>query len=95
MSRYYDIDALAKMASSKADTLMPEGKRAFLSVVKWLELLPAADVAPKSEIAREIFAEIESCLDYIEEQLDEIPDSFLCVKEDISALKMKYSEASK
>ena len=95
MSRYYDMDKLAEMAQAKADTLLPPGNIAFSSVAKWLELLPAADVAPKSEIAREIFAEIESCLDYIEEQLDDIPDSFLCVKEDISALKMKYSEVSK
>ena len=46
----------------------------------------------KTDTAKAIFEEIESCLDYIEEQLDEIPDSFLCVKEDISALKMKYIE---
>lgn len=46
----------------------------------------------KLETAREIFAEIESCLDYIEEQLDDIPDAFLCVKDDIAELKKKYTE---
>ena len=45
------------------------------------------------EMAREIFEEIASCLDYIEEQLDNIPDCFLCVKEDIAELEKKYVEA--
>lgn len=49
----------------------------------------------KAETVREIFAEIESCLDYIEEQLDDIPDSFTCVKEDIATLKKKYTEVAK
>ena len=49
MPRYFDIEKLAEMARAKADTLLPEGKVAFLSVAKWLELLPAADVVPRSE----------------------------------------------
>lgn len=49
MGRYYDIDKLAEMCRAKADTLI-EGKEAFLYVAKWLELLPAADVVPKSEV---------------------------------------------
>lgn len=51
MPRYYDIDKLAEMAQAKADTLI-EGKEAFLYVSKWLELLPAADVVPKSELEK-------------------------------------------
>lgn len=59
MPRYYDIDKLKALIEAKADTLL-ESKEAFLYVSKWLDLLPHEDVAPKSEVAREIFAEIES-----------------------------------
>lgn len=51
MPRYYDIDKLKEMIEAKADTLI-EGKESFLYVAKWLELLPPADVAPKSEVER-------------------------------------------
>ncbi len=44
MARYFDIDKLAEMARAKADTLIA-GKQAFDYVAKWLDLLPAADVA--------------------------------------------------
>ena len=51
MARYYDMDKLKEMIEAKADTLI-EGKEAFLYVAKWLDLLPAADVVPKSENER-------------------------------------------
>ena len=39
----------------------------------------------------EIFDEIKSCLDYIEEQIEgELPDAFLSVKEDIEFLRNKF-----
>ena len=44
------------------------------------------------DIAKEIFAEIRSCLNYIEEQLDEIPDCFVSVKEDIAVLEKRFTE---
>ena len=53
MARYYDIDKLAAMIQAKADTLLPPGNMAFSSVVKWLDLLPAADVAPRAEVIEE------------------------------------------
>ena len=43
-----------------------------------------------SEVAREIFEEIASCIDYIEEQLDVIPDAFASLKEDIAVIQKKY-----
>lgn len=43
MPRYYDLEKLAKMIEAKADTLI-SGKEAFLSVAKWLEKLPGANV---------------------------------------------------
>lgn len=48
MARYYDMDKLKEMILAKADTLIAD-KEAFLYVAKWLDLLPAADVVPKSE----------------------------------------------
>lgn len=103
MPRYYDIDVLAKMASSKADTLMPDGKSAFLSIVKWLDLLPAADVAPRVEVAREIFEEIENIaktVAYPEALVNgmiishQLEGLYLDEK-DFSNLKNKYLEVSK
>lgn len=44
MPRYYDMDELAKLCESKAETMWGAGKTAFLSVGKWLKLLPPADV---------------------------------------------------
>ena len=48
MPRYHDTDRLIEMIQAKADTLIV-GKEAFLYVAKWLDLLPPADVVPKSE----------------------------------------------
>ena len=46
----------------------------------------------RAETVREIFGEIYSCLDYIEEQMEpeEIPECFFSVREDIEALKIKF-----
>lgn len=49
MVRYIDCNKLAEMVEAKADTLI-EGKEAFLYVKKWLDLLPTADVVPRSEV---------------------------------------------
>lgn len=68
-----------------------EVNRAITMREKTLRIVETA----KAKAAEEIFAEIESCLDYIEEQLDDVPYSFSCVKEDITALKMKYTQERK
>lgn len=57
MARYYDMDKLKTLIEAKADTLT-QGKELLYHIAGWLNLLPAADVAPKSEVAKEIFAEI-------------------------------------
>lgn len=49
MARYYDMDKLKEMIVAKAETLIA-GKEAFLYIAKWLDLLPAADVVPRSEV---------------------------------------------
>ena len=43
-------------------------------------------------IAKEIFSELRSCIDYIEGQLEEVPDCFVSVKEDIAVLERKFTE---
>lgn len=48
MARYYDLDKLSEMIEARAEQLI-EGKEALLYVAKWLNLLPTADVVPKSE----------------------------------------------
>lgn len=46
MPKYIDAEKLQSMIEARADMCLPEGKAAFLAVAKWVELLPAADVAP-------------------------------------------------
>lgn len=46
MSKYYDLDKLKDMIEAKAETLIGDGAIAFHAVAKWLDFLPAADVAP-------------------------------------------------
>jgi hypothetical protein len=56
MSRYIDADAL------KLDIDMSQGARITdfaLSVIRAVQNAPTADVAPRAEVAREIFEEIE------------------------------------
>ncbi|MBR2474829.1 MAG: hypothetical protein IKB51_07385 [Clostridia bacterium] len=56
------------------------------------ELFKEAKIAVKADTVREIFKEIYSSLDYIEEQMEpeEIPECFFSVREDINALKEKF-----
>ena len=50
-----------------------------------------------ADTVREIFTEIYSSLDYIEEQMDpdEIPECFFLVREDIDALQVKFEGEGK
>lgn len=98
MARYIDVDKLSKMIEARAEQLI-EGKEALLYVAKWLNLLPEADVAPRSEVAREIFEEIEELFRqhkeggyylngaWYPERLD------LYTEDAFEELKKKYTEA--
>ena len=55
MARYIDADAFIRILDAKADMAMGTVKEVFLSVAKMVDYLPHSDVAPKSEVAREIF----------------------------------------
>ena len=50
--RYIDADALVSILYAKADMAMGTPKSVFSSVANMVELLPTADVAPKSEVER-------------------------------------------
>ncbi len=61
-----------------------------ISIYDSVKNLPAADVAPKSEVAREIFEEIESIC-------DDFPlygniNTVILSKRDLAFLKKKYTE---
>ena len=62
MARYGDLDALEKKLFPIG--MVDDGRYALpaKSVKVAIDNLPTADVAPKSEVAREIFAEIDNAL---------------------------------
>ena len=67
MARYIDADALIEMLNIKAKTDEEMGLYNHLaltqSFITFVERQPTADVVPKSEVAREIFEEIEKQID--------------------------------
>ena len=46
MSKYFDLEILKRMIEAKSQMVMPDHASAFLYISKWLDHLPAADVAP-------------------------------------------------
>lgn len=86
MARYIDADALIRVLDVKADMAMGTPKEVFLSVAKMVDCLPPADVAPRAEVVREIFGEIEKLHLHITNEFD------LRRYED---LKKKYTEGQK
>ena len=65
MARYIDADKLAKMIEARAEQLI-EGKGALLYVAKWLNLLPTADVVPKSEVEKQVAKQKAMLFDVID-----------------------------
>lgn len=55
---YIDKEKFIDILHAKADMALGTPKQVFLSVAKMLELIPAADVAPRSKVAQEIFEQI-------------------------------------
>ena len=85
MARYIDAD--------EAIRLSKEDKLAWVydltDLEEFLVDVPTADVAPKSEVAREIFEEIEKLiLRYYNDEWYTVPD-LGC---DVEILKKKYAE---
>ena len=66
MARYIDADALVEMLNNKAKTDYEMGLynhgALTQSFIRLVERQSAADVAPRAEVAREIFEEIEKII---------------------------------
>ena len=105
MARYIDADKLIAHLKDEIKACEPPfGGRAngksiaygtilgLKSAISFAETL-AADVAPKSEVAREIFEEIEESAEYFEER-HEIPAMAHSFKKYIAELKKKYTEGN-
>ena len=82
MARYIDADALME----KCFTRLKDGEVLYRISPQEIDEAPTADVAPKSEVAREIFEKIE----YLIWQNDTHPASELT--EALATLKKKYTE---
>ena len=91
MPRYIDADQFArKIKVSRAFSRAGADGRLLRSVaLNLLNTVPTADVAPKSEAAKEIFAEIEASFYY--EFID--GEKHLIIREvDYSEIKKQYTE---
>ena len=90
MARYIDADALLEKLKKLREfwgfTFTADGVDEAIDEV---EEAPDADVAPKSEVAREIFGEIDVCL---EKFINDISYSSGDLIYDIGELKEKYTE---
>jgi hypothetical protein len=90
MARYIDADKfIERLKVSPAFLNMGMDGYFLLDVVEnLLKKFPTADVAPKSEVAREIFEEIE--------KISKAPYGYFCLSNDeYSELKKKYTEETK
>ena len=102
MARYIDADKLIEFITKGLNN--PDKTKAFgydaIEILTEIEYTPTADVAPKSEVAREIFEEIELKLS-ANRSGELLSDGkwFVCfdiqLAEEIAELKKKYTEGEK
>ena len=83
MARYIEAERLAKVYMLKG-----KDKLRIATVINEIELAPTADVAPREEVAREIFEEIDEAM--IDHARGDINDHWLYVR--IEEIKKKYLE---
>lgn len=83
-------NALALIKELTAKTKVLEAERN--NYKEWYFQTVSENKNIKTDVVREIFKEIYSSLNYIEEQMEpeEIPECFFSVREDINALKEKF-----
>ena len=76
----------------KVDVINTINSQIFMKPATKERLRQTVEAIPATDVVSEIFTEIDSCIDYIEEQIEEdkLPDVFVSVKEDIAFLKKKY-----
>ena len=88
MARYIDADKIDYTV-----TMVGRDENAGYRAVAFesdIDEIPTADVVPKSEVAREIFEEIETCLEYEYMSYLKAYDYTLLTR--IEELKKKYTE---
>ncbi len=91
MARYIDADKAIKHLRENCVAKYPLSfcNGNFASADE-ISKLPAADVAPKSEVAREIFEEIEN--NYADFLFDGCRNIIVLTEKDYAELKKKYTE---
>ena len=90
MPRYIDVETALKIIDNYAKTVTADGKVVVDAIRDIVGVItPTADVVPKSEVASEIFAEIETLIDG---KFSINHGVVLMSKEDFSELKKKYTE---
>lgn len=99
MTRYIDADALGIGKANRDVFEHPKYADGWNSAIEIINNAPTADVAPKSEVAREIFAEIETIakiytFPVVKNGIVEIvKEPFWCIEpSDLTKLKKKYTE---
>lgn len=107
MARYIDAELFADRLLNAWDTADKEKKSEIVAILSDIVTpilvgTPAADVAPRAEVAREIFEELDKRLDYIT-VVASPNDCFITtfrktmekVTAEIEDLKKKYTEREK
>lgn len=96
MAEYIEREALIKRLLSIsviADDMYGMGiNRGLERAETQIEMMPAADVVPKSEVAREIFEEIETCMKNFEDDDDGYLLKMCEFEFFMRELKKKYTE---
>ena len=110
MARYIDADEALKIIDSYAKTVTADGKVVVDAIRDIVGVItPTADVAPRAEVAREIFEEIEK---YAELQIESLnivekvdlsgaaffgggKQAFVLLLDRLAELKKKYMEEKK
>ena len=76
---------------NKEDIIKAINVQVFMKPATKERLYQTVNAVPTVDVVHDIFAEIESCIEYIEEQIEEgLPDAFVSVKEDVEFLRKKY-----
>ena len=115
MARYVDVDGCRKLFDEKIRKLIAEGEthldnlaEGFSEASRVIDRMPTTDVAPRSEVAREIFEEIEEFAELqiealnIAEKVDASgtdffgggKQAFCRLLEHLAELKKKYTEST-
>ena len=75
----------------KEDVIKAINSQIFMKPATKERLYQTVNAVTTADVVCKIFNEIESCIEYIEDQIeDKLPDCFISVKEDIAFLKQKY-----